>query len=128
PVEAVTTDLKLSYDPEWLAILRSTDALLQAKSTLCYMPNETGSHRFDYSPTAEEITDVNEILEGNFSVPDNFSQTAKIYVEGQQPERAFPVKVGLPKTITVFGMPAIMSKKVAQVQYSPLVRQRLTGY
>lgn len=31
-------ELKLSYDPEWLAILKSTDHLMTARPKPCFMP------------------------------------------------------------------------------------------
>lgn len=47
--------------------------------------------RYDFSPSDEELAEINEIFGSNFVVPENFEPTAAAYVEGEQPRRAFPV-------------------------------------
>jgi hypothetical protein len=42
PDAAEEGDLKLAFDPEWLAILKSTDHLLSTKRTTCFMPGPRG--------------------------------------------------------------------------------------
>ncbi|VIO95577.1 Uncharacterized protein BM_BM17615 [Brugia malayi] len=69
--------LNLSYDPTWLAILRATDPLTSVNKSNIYMPSQhTRSERWDFRPTEEELTKVEEIYDGDFTIPRNFKMTA----------------------------------------------------
>ncbi|EJD76242.1 hypothetical protein LOAG_16772 [Loa loa] len=70
--------LNLSYDPTWLAILRATNALTSVDKNNIYMPSQhTCNERWDFRPTEEELTKVDEIYGGDFTVPMNFKMTAR---------------------------------------------------
>ncbi|KAH7722605.1 RNA lariat debranching enzyme [Aphelenchoides avenae] len=70
--------MELTYDPAWLAILRSTDALTNPTPRASYMPSRTASssERWDFRPTADELEEVRRIYDNDFRVPQNFRRTA----------------------------------------------------
>ena len=61
-------DLVFEHDPEWLAILKATDHLMSVKSASCYMPGPGSSDRYDFTPTQEELTEIRNLFDGNFSI------------------------------------------------------------
>ncbi|VDN51474.1 unnamed protein product [Dracunculus medinensis] len=80
----INSEMALSYDPIWLAILRSTDKLTSICRTQVYMPSHhIKDERWDFRPTEEEIEDVKRIFKSNFKIPENFRRTAKPHVPGQ---------------------------------------------
>nr|SVE79507.1 EOG090X06RW [Daphnia magna]SVE81333.1 EOG090X06RW [Daphnia magna]SVE83087.1 EOG090X06RW [Daphnia magna] len=71
--------LELSYDPHWLAILRSTNHLLSVRPTTQYMPSggPGSTERWEFYPSEEEIEEVKTIFNGDYKIPSNFLQTAE---------------------------------------------------
>jgi len=69
-------DVVLSYDPSWLAILKSTSHLLSVEKKARYTPGPGSAERYDFTPTDEELTEIDRIFGGDFEVPYNFEQTA----------------------------------------------------
>jgi len=67
-------EVVLKYDPAWLAILRSTNHLLSVEKKPRYPPGPGSSERWDFTPTPEEITEVEKRLGGDLEVPYNFEQ------------------------------------------------------
>jgi len=74
-----TQNLELSYDPHWLAILQSTNHLLNVSTNTQYMPGPGYPKRWDFHPTEEELKNVAEIFENDFRIPLNFSPTADAF-------------------------------------------------
>lgn len=92
PTEKTGEPPKLTYDLEWLAILRSTKHLIDVKSTTNYMPGPGSPYRFNFTPTDEEKESVLEQLSQSLVIPLNFSRTAEPYnpQQPQSPYRAQP--------------------------------------
>uniref|UniRef100_A0A3Q1J6Q1 Lariat debranching enzyme C-terminal domain-containing protein n=1 Tax=Anabas testudineus TaxID=64144 RepID=A0A3Q1J6Q1_ANATE len=70
----------LEYDPEWLAILKSTNSLQRTNPHPWNPPENNGLHeRWDFSASEAAMMQVVEDLSGELSIPDNFSQTVPAY-------------------------------------------------
>lgn len=69
--------VELELDPEWLAILKSTNHLLSLSRSNYYMPGLGSPERYDFTPTPEEIDAICEDFGGIFKIPENFERTAK---------------------------------------------------
>ena len=86
-IHCYQTDFTLifpSYNPKWLAILKSTNSLQSSSQNSQHMPGpgyDLG--RSDYSPTEEELKIIESIFNGDFSIPQNFKTTAKVFDETQ---------------------------------------------
>ncbi|KAF3843641.1 hypothetical protein F7725_002490 [Dissostichus mawsoni] len=66
----------LEYDPEWLAILKSTNSLQRTTPHPWNPPENNGLHeRWDFRPSEAAMMKVIEALSGDLSIPENFSQT-----------------------------------------------------
>lgn len=80
-------DPYLSYDLEWLTVLRLTDHLLSVSPSSVYMPGRAGStdsERYDFRPSAEEMAATRAIWcssseAGSLAVPNNFTATVSPY-------------------------------------------------
>ncbi|XP_077993822.1 uncharacterized protein LOC144447620 [Glandiceps talaboti] len=70
------SSLELSYDAEWLAILKSTNHLLNTTPQPTNMPFPGLQQRFDFAVTEEELDVVRKDLNGDFKLPNNFVKTA----------------------------------------------------
>ncbi|KAJ1368016.1 hypothetical protein KIN20_029064 [Parelaphostrongylus tenuis] len=67
--------MKLSYDPQWLVILKLTDSFTSISSSNIYLPSPSNSaERWDFRPTDEELASINNF--GDLTIPENFRQTA----------------------------------------------------
>jgi len=73
---AAEEDVVLRYDPEWLAVLRSTNHLLSVEKKPRYTPGPGSTERWDFTPTPEELAEVERRLGGDLDIPYNFEQTA----------------------------------------------------
>ena len=73
--------LDLCFDPQWLAILKSTNHLLSVSSSFNYMPGpqSTSGERWDFSPTEEEMIEIKKIFSDGFQIPQNFTATVEVY-------------------------------------------------
>ncbi|KHJ89325.1 lariat debranching enzyme domain protein [Oesophagostomum dentatum] len=69
-------EMKLSYDQQWLAILRNTDSFTSTSRSNAYLPSAhvSDTERWDFRPTEEELSAISNL--GDLSIPDNFQQTA----------------------------------------------------
>ncbi|CAJ0593293.1 unnamed protein product [Cylicocyclus nassatus] len=72
---AEDAELKLTYDPQWLAILKSTDSFTTITRSNAYLPSAHSNERWDFRPTDEELASISKL--GDLSIPENFQQTAK---------------------------------------------------
>nr|SVE78248.1 EOG090X06RW [Daphnia lumholtzi] len=70
---------ELSYDPQWLAILRSTNHLLSVRATNQYLPSggPGSTERWEFYPSKEEIEEIKTIFNDDYKIPSNFVQTAE---------------------------------------------------
>ncbi|EPB77805.1 lariat debranching enzyme domain protein [Ancylostoma ceylanicum] len=68
-------EMKLSYDPQWLAILKNTDNFTSISRSNAYLPSAHSSERWDFRPTEEELAAIFKL--GDLTIPENFQQTAK---------------------------------------------------
>uniref|UniRef100_A0A914D9U7 Lariat debranching enzyme C-terminal domain-containing protein n=1 Tax=Acrobeloides nanus TaxID=290746 RepID=A0A914D9U7_9BILA len=78
PIEE-NAQMKLEYDPIWLAIMKNTDRFTEVTEKIIYLPSSASAstnERWDFRPTDEEIAEVGELFEHNFKIPENFRQTA----------------------------------------------------
>ncbi len=112
--------LRLTYDLEWLAILRSTYQFMSLERRSVFLPtmNDRGV-RYDYRPTPEELADVRARFDsqraGDLCVPGNFSITAPVYDEAAGPRAdRQPEYATNPQTtelLALLGLPDIMGVK-----------------
>jgi len=72
-------EVVLKYDCAWLAILRATNHLLSVEKKSRYPPGPGSSERWDFTPTDEELAEIEKRLGGDMEVPYNFEQTALAY-------------------------------------------------
>ncbi|KAG0426638.1 hypothetical protein HPB47_026260 [Ixodes persulcatus] len=76
---------KLSYDAEWLCILRATDHLLHVDAKSHYMPGPGCNERWEFTPSEEEKRELREtVLSGDLRVPASFERTAPPHVPGSE--------------------------------------------
>jgi len=76
----------LTYDEEWLAILKSTYPLLSISKYSARLPRPGNNDRIDYGASQEEIKFVRQRLAQSshgIEIPDNFAQTAPLYNPSQ---------------------------------------------
>lgn len=87
-------ELKLELDPEWLAILKSTNHLFSL-SKGCHYPGSGIGERADYKPTDEEVNAVITDFGGVLTIPGNFEQTVPAF----DPSASGKKKYGQPQTM-----------------------------
>ena len=72
--------VKLCYDKEWLAVLKSTNHLISTSTTDCYMPGKGYVEgRWSFTPTQQELDDISQTFKDDFLIPSNFEITALPY-------------------------------------------------
>ncbi|XGW21121.1 hypothetical protein V3C99_004237 [Haemonchus contortus] len=81
-------EMKLSYDPVWLAILRSTDGFTSISRTNTFLPSARSEERSDFRPTESELAAIAEL--GDLTIPENFRQTAPPLKEDTPKARLAP--------------------------------------
>ncbi|XP_045138094.1 lariat debranching enzyme B-like [Portunus trituberculatus] len=91
-----TEPLELSYDAEWLTILRLTNHLLSVSDKTVYMPGPGSSERYQFTPSQEEIAETVQKMEGNMRIPLSFSPTAESYQEARGKPRMDLVQMPRP--------------------------------
>ncbi|KAG7157311.1 lariat debranching enzyme A-like isoform X2 [Homarus americanus] len=100
-----TQPLEISYDAEWLTILRLTNHLLSVGTQTVYMPGPGGSERYQFTPTKEEIEETIQMMNGNLRIPNNFSPTAESYNQNKGKPKmelvCMPLPVLNPQTTTL---------------------------
>lgn len=68
-------DISLKYDKDWLSILKNTNHLTSVEKKTRYTPGPGCSERFDFTPTAEEIDEINNLFNNDLEIPYNFEQS-----------------------------------------------------
>jgi lariat debranching enzyme len=76
--------LDFQYDPEWLAILSLTNPFLNCTPERTMIPLEPkypneNAHRWNFTPSEDEIAKIVEKFKGNFEIPKNFKQITQGY-------------------------------------------------
>ncbi|CAG0881388.1 unnamed protein product [Darwinula stevensoni] len=71
----------LTYDPEWLAVLKNTNHLLSVKRHINHMPGPGYDGRWNFTPTTEELEEIEKIFCNDFQIPQNFERTVPPYDE-----------------------------------------------
>ncbi|KAL6485254.1 hypothetical protein MHYP_G00072990 [Metynnis hypsauchen] len=90
---------QLEYDPEWLAILKATDHLQKPSPSMWHPPENNGLHtRWDYSASQEAMMEVVSDLNGELSIPENFSQTVPPYDPSRPQPNTAPAYSTNPQT------------------------------
>ncbi|XP_054854634.1 lariat debranching enzyme [Eublepharis macularius] len=75
----------LEYDPEWIAVLKATNNLINISSNFWNMPENNGLHaKWDYSVTEKEIKEVLEEANNDLQIPQNFSSITSDGNKSQQ--------------------------------------------
>lgn len=78
--ERPTSSQGLEYDPEWLAILKSTNSLQRTTPHPWNPPMNNGLHaRWDFTASEEDMMAVVSDLGGELAIPENFSLTVPAY-------------------------------------------------
>ncbi|CAI5781369.1 lariat debranching enzyme [Podarcis lilfordi] len=89
----------LEYDPEWIAVLKATNNLVNVSPNSWNMPENNGLHaKWDYSVTEEDIKAVLEEANHDLKVPHNFSTTVPCYNSNKSQEHREPVHQINPQT------------------------------
>ncbi|MBN3318638.1 DBR1 enzyme, partial [Atractosteus spatula] len=93
---------QLQYDPEWLAILKATDELLNCTPCNWNTPENNGLHsRWDYTASEEAKQAVVRELGGDLHIPENFSVTVPVY-DPSRPQPQLPPCYALNPQTTEF--------------------------
>ncbi|VEN49159.1 unnamed protein product [Callosobruchus maculatus] len=79
-----SSEMKISYDLEWLTILFLTNHLLSVKNVQTYMPGSGGQERYDFTPSLEEKNHIRERFNYDLTVPNNFCRTSAVYNKDAQ--------------------------------------------
>uniref|UniRef100_A0A8R1V5A3 Lariat debranching enzyme C-terminal domain-containing protein n=1 Tax=Pristionchus pacificus TaxID=54126 RepID=A0A8R1V5A3_PRIPA len=83
-------DLSLSYDEEWLAILKNTDSLVCTTDKKAYLPSKMNkTERYDFTPTEEELAEIRS-LKDDFHIPFNFQPTAPPLMKDDEEDKRAP--------------------------------------
>uniref|UniRef100_A0A8C6XIW6 Debranching RNA lariats 1 n=1 Tax=Naja naja TaxID=35670 RepID=A0A8C6XIW6_NAJNA len=78
----------LEYDPEWIAVLKATNDLVNVSPCYWNMPENNGLHeKWDYSVTEEDIKKLLEEVNDDLVIPQNFSITEACYNSDKSPQR-----------------------------------------
>lgn len=86
------SDQGLSYDPEWLAILRSTNDLVSVSRRPVFLPRLTDSVMSKYVITKQSIEETTKLMDQTLTIPNNFNcEIAPLY-NPQMPNRFKPVQ------------------------------------
>ncbi|XP_068590211.1 lariat debranching enzyme [Cebidichthys violaceus] len=81
----------LEYDPEWLAVLKSTNNLQSTAPHPWNPPENNGLHeRWDFTPSEAAMMQVVKDLGGELAIPENFSRTVRPYDPDKPQPHATP--------------------------------------
>ncbi|XP_061698639.1 lariat debranching enzyme [Syngnathoides biaculeatus] len=98
PERAGSSD-NLEYDPEWLAILKTTNDLQRTTPHPWNPPENNGLHqRWDFTVSEEALMKVVEQLSGELAIPENFSRTVPPYNPSSPQYHAAPSYHANPQT------------------------------
>ncbi|KAG7254403.1 hypothetical protein CRUP_027443 [Coryphaenoides rupestris] len=113
----------LEYDPEWLAILKSTDSLQKTTAHPWVPPQNNGLHlRWNFSASEAEMTAVVDELSGELTVPDNFSRTVLAYDPANPRPRTPPSHGANPQTTELcatLGLTDLYARRVSEPEGAP---------
>ncbi|XP_044291119.1 lariat debranching enzyme [Varanus komodoensis] len=116
----------LEYDPEWIAVLRATNSLINVSPNCWNMPENNGLHaRWDYSVTEEDLKELLEEVNHNLQIPHNFSPTVSPDDTNKSQQHREPVHRISPQTTEFcarFGLMDINSR-IQQVREEKLERR-----
>ncbi|XP_972250.2 lariat debranching enzyme [Tribolium castaneum] len=90
--------IEISYDLEWLTILRLTNHLLSVKNVTNYLPGPSGNERWCFTPDEEEKSFTLNLF-GDLVVPNNFEKTAEGYSGHKTKNLTQPVPVCNSQTV-----------------------------
>ncbi|XP_028992772.1 lariat debranching enzyme [Betta splendens] len=117
----------LEYDPEWLAILKSTNSLQRTTPHPWNPPENNGLHeQWDFRASKAGMMQVVEDLNGELSIPDNFSQTVPPYDPNKPQPYVAPSYNSNPQTTELCATLGL-TDIYAQVGQAGNVMQRLQG-
>ncbi|KAK2191814.1 hypothetical protein NP493_44g00005 [Ridgeia piscesae] len=71
--------LELSLDPEWLAVLKSTNHLMSLNYANNYMPGIGSATRYDFHASDDDIQSIEADFAGVFRIPENFKRSAPMH-------------------------------------------------
>ena len=91
--------VELSYDKEWLSILKSTNHLVTTDMAHHYMPGQGTQSRWDFTPTQTEINETSKHFEDDFLIPHNFEITAAPYDPKVENVRHIP-RIAMPQAVS----------------------------
>ncbi|XP_063167803.1 lariat debranching enzyme [Candoia aspera] len=104
----------LEYDPEWIAVLKATNDLINVSPTSWNMPENNGLHeKWDYSVTEEDIKKVLEEVNHDLLIPQNFSITDACYNSNKSQQKSELIHRISPQTTELcarFGLVDINAK------------------
>ncbi|KAK3582653.1 hypothetical protein CHS0354_001701, partial [Potamilus streckersoni] len=86
----VSKPIELMLDPEWLAILKSTNHLLNLTKTPRYVPGPGGYQRYDFRVSDQEIDGIYKDFGGDQLLPEQFEITVPGYHPSDSTEKAAP--------------------------------------
>ncbi|CAL8321252.1 unnamed protein product [Merluccius merluccius] len=109
----------LEYDPEWLAILKSTNGLQRTTPHPWIPPMNNGLHqRWNFTASEAEMMAVVDEMNGELAIPDNFSRTVPAYDPANRQPRASPSCSTNPQTTELcatLGLTDIYAQKAHHV-------------
>lgn len=109
----------LEYDPEWLAILKSTNGLQRTTPHPWIPPMNNGLHqRWNFTASEAEMMGVVDEMNGELAIPDNFSRTVPAYDPTNPQPRASPSCSTNPQTTELcatLGLTDLYAQKAQRV-------------
>lgn len=83
-------DKVLSYDSEWLSILKSTNEFFPSTHEYWQRPSCEAGKRWIFTPTEVEMEDIRKLFRNDLTIPNNFAQTVEImdsyYIPQENPQ------------------------------------------
>ena len=90
-VGAVEGPMELSYDAEWLAVVKRTHELTNVTSNNTVLPTSVEEIK-QYRPDEVAVREIVNLFGGNLTVPKNFVQTVTPYDPSQPTDEVHPPK------------------------------------
>lgn len=70
---------ELSYDTEWLAVLKATNHLLNASRNIVHMPAPGYCAKWEYNVDMGQLSAVRTAFGDDLKIPDSFETTVRVY-------------------------------------------------